>query len=87
MPDFETAHFLNGFPTPTGKFQFKPDWAKLGPATTRACRSCPTTSRSSTRRRPSSPFRLVAAPARNFLNTTFTETPTSQPQARGGRPC
>src|SRR3546814_19946486 len=23
------------------------------------------------------PFRLVTAPARNFLNTTFTETPTS----------
>ena len=24
------------------------------------------------------PFRLVTAPARNFLNSTFTETPTSQ---------
>jgi anaerobic selenocysteine-containing dehydrogenase len=24
------------------------------------------------------PFRLVAAPARQFLNSTFTETPTSQ---------
>ena len=24
------------------------------------------------------PFRLVAAPARTFLNTTFTETPTSR---------
>ena len=30
------------------------------------------------------PFRLVAAPARNFLNTSFTETPTSR--AREGRP-
>ena len=30
------------------------------------------------------PFRLVAAPARQFLNSTFTETPGSQ--AREGRP-
>ena len=30
------------------------------------------------------PFRLVTAPARNFLNTSFTETPTSR--AREGRP-
>ena len=30
------------------------------------------------------PFRLVAAPARNFLNTSFTETPTSR--GREGRP-
>ena len=30
------------------------------------------------------PFRLVAAPARNFLNSSFSETPTSQ--KREGRP-
>jgi anaerobic selenocysteine-containing dehydrogenase len=30
------------------------------------------------------PFRLVAAPARNFLNTSFTETATSQ--AKEGEP-
>jgi anaerobic selenocysteine-containing dehydrogenase len=30
------------------------------------------------------PFRLVAAPARNYLNTSFTETPTSI--RREGRP-
>jgi anaerobic selenocysteine-containing dehydrogenase len=30
------------------------------------------------------PFRLVTPPARQFLNTTFTETPTSR--AREGRP-
>jgi anaerobic selenocysteine-containing dehydrogenase len=28
------------------------------------------------------PFRLVAAPARNYLNSTFTETPTSQRKER-----
>ena len=31
LPDYETAHHLNGFPTPDGRFQFKPDWRKLGP--------------------------------------------------------
>ena len=30
------------------------------------------------------PFRLVAAPARNYLNTSFTEMPTSK--RREGRP-
>ena len=31
------------------------------------------------------PFRLVPAPARQFLNTTFTKTPGSQ-RAKAGRP-
>src|ERR671912_408676 len=31
LPDFRTAHHLDGFPTPDGRFRFKPDWAKLGP--------------------------------------------------------
>ena len=26
QPDFETAHFLNGFGHPDGKFRFRPDW-------------------------------------------------------------
>jgi anaerobic selenocysteine-containing dehydrogenase len=33
---------------------------------------------------PAKPYRLVAAPARQFLNTSFTETATSR--AREGRP-
>ena len=31
---------------------------------------------------PDKPFRLVAAPARTFLNSTFTETPSSQKRER-----
>ena len=27
QPDFETAHFLDGFGHPDGKFRFRPDWA------------------------------------------------------------
>ena len=29
-PAFETAHFLDGFPTPDRRFHFKPDWARFG---------------------------------------------------------
>ncbi len=29
QPDFETAHFLNGFGYPGGKFRFKPDWPSV----------------------------------------------------------
>ena len=49
-----------------------------------ACRRCPTTCRRSTRPRAERPFRLVTAPARQFLNTSFTETPRSR--KREGRP-
>ena len=28
QPDFATAHYLNGFAYPDGKFRFKPDWPK-----------------------------------------------------------
>ena len=31
---------------------------------------------------PDQPYRLVAAPARTFLNSTFTETPSSQKRER-----
>ncbi len=81
--DFEASHFLTGFGFPDGRFRFAPDWAALGPyhagmpelpdhwdAVERATEDCP--------------FRLVAAPARQFLNTSFTETPGSR--KREGRP-
>ena len=29
-PEFRKAHHLDGFPTPDGRFRFKPDWASLG---------------------------------------------------------
>jgi len=31
QPDFDTAHYINGFAHADGKFKFKPDWAKLSP--------------------------------------------------------
>jgi len=77
LPDYETAHHLNGFPTPSGKFQFKPDWSRQGPDHARMPKlpdHFAITDESDERH----PFRLVAAPARNYLNTSFTETPTSR---------
>ncbi|GHU05015.1 dehydrogenase [Alphaproteobacteria bacterium] len=72
---FEESHFLNGFGHPDRRFHFAPDWGGLGPwhdkmpplpdhldIIDRACDE--------------KPFRLVAAPSRNYLNSSFTETPT-----------
>ncbi len=77
QPPFRDSHFLDGFGQPGGKFRFAPDWASIGPDHADMPRlpdhwaihdvagnQCP--------------FRLVTAPARQFLNTSFTETPGSQ---------
>ncbi|MGI9507745.1 MAG: molybdopterin-containing oxidoreductase family protein [Geminicoccaceae bacterium] len=76
MPDVETAHYRNGFPTTTGRFRFKPDWAAYGPdhAVMPKLPDHMTLIDHADAKRP---FRLVTAPARNYLNTSFTETPTS----------
>ena len=95
QPDFETSHYLNGFHWPDGKFRFRPDWENtmapnrppasvglLGPVD----------------RLPvfpdhvdlieevdaEHPFRLVTAPSRSFLNSTFSETASSR--QKEGRP-
>jgi anaerobic selenocysteine-containing dehydrogenase len=74
--DFETAHFLNGFETPDKRFHFKPDWARVGKAHA-AMPALPDHVATIDEADEEHPFRLVAAPARDYLNTTFTETPTS----------
>jgi anaerobic selenocysteine-containing dehydrogenase len=81
--DFRASHFLDGFGHAGGKFRFSPDWAALGPhhhALPSLPDYVPLVDDASADR----PFRLVAAPARQFLNTSFTETPTSR--RREGRP-
>lgn len=83
MPDADTAHFRNGFPTENGKFRFRPNWAAFGPQAAvmpRLPDHLPITEEVSAEY----PFRLVAAPARQFLNTSFTETAASL--AREGQP-
>ncbi len=74
--DFETAHFLNGFETPDRRFHFKPDWARVG-RDAAAMPSLPDHVSTIDEADAEHPFRLVAAPARHYLNTTFTETPSS----------
>ena len=82
-PPFETAHFLDGFPTPDRRFHFKPAWSRWGGRGDTMpilpdhfdVIDNPTAEK---------PFRLVAAPARTFLNSTFSETPSSR--AREKRP-
>jgi len=88
QPDFESSHFLGGFGHADGKFRFKPDWAGFQPA-----RFGPDGCPDSMPALPdhwdvienasdAKPFRLVTAPARNFLNSTFTETETSRTKER-----
>jgi len=74
---FETAHFLDGFSHADGKFHFKPDWSRVG-RDTRDLPSLPDHYAVTDDASPERPFRLVTAPARQFLNTSFTETPTSR---------
>jgi anaerobic selenocysteine-containing dehydrogenase len=85
--DFRAAHFLDGFPQSGGRFRFAADWpalqAPLGPGGG-AMPSLPDHWTSWDAAGDEKPFRLVAAPARSYLNTTFTETPGSQ--AREARP-
>ncbi len=73
---FETAHFLDGFAWPDRKFRFKPDWAGLG-ARGAQMPALPDHFDVIDNATPERPYRLVAAPARTFLNSTFTETPGS----------
>ena len=79
QPDFDRAHFVRGFGHADGRFRFRADWSHrhnvFGP------HGVPDTMPRfpdfwnviDTRH----PLRLVTAPARNYLNSSFTETPTS----------
>ena len=73
---FEKTHFLDGFETPDRKFHFKPDWSRFG-GRWREMPALPDHFDVIDDATPDRPFRLVAAPARTFLNSTFTETPGS----------
>jgi len=77
VEDFETSNFVSGFETPDRRFHFKPDWNTVGKHTQGMpvfpdhweVIDSPTSE---------CPLRLVAAPARQFLNTSFTETASSR---------
>jgi anaerobic selenocysteine-containing dehydrogenase len=88
QPDFETAHYLNGFGHPDGKFRFRPQWeggmapnkpprsvGMLGPW--QALPEFPDHVDLIETADEEHPFRLATSPARSFLNSTFAETPGS----------
>jgi anaerobic selenocysteine-containing dehydrogenase len=89
--DFESAHFLNGFAHPGGKYRFKADWPKayfragmggMGPIGDMP--ALPDHWTVIEEANEDYPFRLATSPARTFLNSTFNETPSSR--KREGRP-
>jgi anaerobic selenocysteine-containing dehydrogenase len=83
QPDFAAAHYLNGFAYPDGKFRFKPDWPTVPfrrwhrNTITTAMPALPDHWEVIEEADTAHPFRLATSPARGFLNSSFTETPTS----------
>jgi anaerobic selenocysteine-containing dehydrogenase len=82
-PPFAAGHFLDGFAHADQKFHFRADWRAIGPEHARLP-AFPDHVAAIDDGDPDRPFRLVAAPARSFLNTSFNNTPSSL--AREGRP-
>lgn len=77
---FEDMNFLNGFGHEDGRFRFAPDWpldSGLPPL--------PDQHANIEAADEDHPFRLIAPPAHQFLNSTFTETPTSRAKEGGPR--
>ena len=90
QPPFDEAHFTNGFAHNDGKYHFQPDWRSKTPAgfvesaLFDTIPSLPDHWEIIESATTDKPFRLVTAPARTFLNSTFNEPPTSL--KREGRP-
>jgi anaerobic selenocysteine-containing dehydrogenase len=88
QPDFATAHYLDGFAYPDGKFRFRPNWPEA-PFSRREVLYGPSSMPSFPDHwnvieevDTEHPFRLATSPARGFLNSTFTETTTSLSRER-----
>ncbi len=83
QPSFDKAHYVEGFAHADGKYRFAPQWTAFEPegfADRELLESMP--------RLPDHwevieeatdemPYRLVTAPARHYLNSTFTQSPSS----------
>jgi anaerobic selenocysteine-containing dehydrogenase len=82
-PGFKAGHFLDGFGHSDKKFHFRADWRAIGPEHA-ALPSFPDHVEVIDEGDPERSYRLVAAPSRSFLNTSFNNTPSSV--AREGRP-
>jgi anaerobic selenocysteine-containing dehydrogenase len=90
QPPFRESHYLDGFAHPDRRFRFKPDWggargAGLGPfGPWTSLPALPDHCGIIEGATEAYPFRLATSPARQFLNSSFNETPTSR--AKEGRP-
>jgi len=90
QPAFAQAHYIEGFRYPDQKFRFKPDWKNVPaprPGAFLIDRNMPSlpdhwdvVEKSDGRH----PFRLATSPAREYLNSSFNEMPTSR--AKHGPP-
>lgn len=81
QPGFDEAHYLKGFGHTDGRFHFAADWAALSAAAFGTPMQSPALPDHHPVLEPTSaklPYRLVTAPARHFLNSSFTETPSSR---------
>jgi anaerobic selenocysteine-containing dehydrogenase len=82
-PGFETGHFLDGFGHADKKFHFRANWAALGPEHA-PLPAFPDHVAVIDDGDPERPFRLVPAPSRSFLNTSFNNMQSGI--VREGRP-
>ena len=73
---FAEAHFLDGFGHADGRFHFVADWVTLGG--TADMPGLPDHWAATDAATGELPFRMVAAPARQFLNSTFSQVPESR---------
>jgi anaerobic selenocysteine-containing dehydrogenase len=90
QPDFAASHYTKGFAYPDGKFRFKPDWPNV-PAGRKydwgiahLVPRLPDHWDVNEKVDAKHPFKLATSPARNYLNSSFNEMPTSR--AREGKP-
>lgn len=93
QPDFETSHYLKGFGHADGKYHFKPDWGRSAAPNKPAgdplgnwmdMPELPDQWDAIEAASDDHPLRLVTAPARSFLNSSFNETEGSR--KKEGRP-
>lgn len=95
LDDRDAGHFAKGFDWPDGKYRFRAAYQDIAPAYKSPARMgllgdhaampvFPDHWEVNETADQEHPFRLATSPARQFLNTSFTETPTSI--AREGRP-
>ena len=90
QPEFDEAHYIGGFRYPDKKFRFKPDWTNVPAPRANAFSfdrdmpGLPDHWDVIEKADDKHPFRLATSPAREYLNSSFNEMPTSR--AKHGPP-